>query len=109
MLGRGFPLFDVIADPELPVPPQFRWPLLALVASHGLSFASHYLLGGERLSVSRQALMGRPYGRIVVMHLWLFAGGFHACLHRPRARSGKSRGPARGRERTGALDHWYTS
>jgi len=108
--GGGFALFDVIAAPELLFPPRFWWPLLVLAGSHGLSFLTHYLLGGERLTASQGTLMGRPYGRIVVMHLWLFAGGFlimhwqapmvallalvllktlidassHAYLHRPR-------------------------
>jgi hypothetical protein len=84
-LGCGFPPFDVIADPELLVPPQFRWPLLALAASHGLSFASHYLLGGERLSASRQALTGRPCGRIVVGPVHGITGILRQRCARPRA------------------------
>jgi len=109
--GGGFALFDAIAMPELLFPPRLWWPLLALAASHGLSFVTHYLIGGERLAANNKTLMGRPYGRVVVMHLWLFVGGFlvkewnapmaallalvalktlidagsHAYLHRPRA------------------------
>jgi len=74
--GGGFALFDVIAMPELLFPPRLWWPLLGLAASHGLSFVTHYLIGGERLVANTKTLMGRPYGRIVVMHLWLFVGGF---------------------------------
>jgi hypothetical protein len=74
--GGGFALFDVIAAPELLFPPRFWWPLLGLSVSHGFSFATHYALGGERLTANEGTLMGRPYGRIVAMHLWLFAGGF---------------------------------
>lgn len=74
--GGGFAPFDVIAEPGLLVPPRSSWPLLALVASHGFSFVVHYLRGGERLTATEGTLMGRPYGRIAVMHLWLFAGGF---------------------------------
>lgn len=74
--GGGFALFDVIAAPELLFPRHFRWPLLALFVSHGLSFVTHYVLGGERLTSNQGTLMGRPYGRIVVMHVWLFVGGF---------------------------------
>jgi hypothetical protein len=111
--GGGFALFDVIATPELLFPPHLWWPLIALALSHGLSFVTHYVLGGERLTVNQGTLMGRPYGRIVVMHVWLFVGGFlimhwnapmagllalvllktaidagsHAYLHRPRRRA----------------------
>ena len=74
--GGGFVLFDVIAAPELLFPSRFWWPLLALLVSHGYSFVTHYVLGGERLKANESVLMGRPYGRIVVMHLWLFVGGF---------------------------------
>lgn len=72
----GFAPFDVIAEPSLLFPPRFWWPLLALAVSHGVSFVIHYLRGGERLTATQRTLMGRPYGRIVVMHVWLFAGGF---------------------------------
>lgn len=74
--GGGFALFDVIAEPGLLAPPSLRWPLLALVASHGFSFVRHYLIGGERLRARHRTLMGRPYGRVFVMHLWLFTGAF---------------------------------
>ena len=52
------------------------WPLLPLLVSHGYSFVTHYALGGERLKANEGELMFRPYGRIFVMHLWLFVGGF---------------------------------
>lgn len=74
--GGGFVLFDVIAAPELLFPSRLWWPLLALLLSHGYSFITHYVRGGERLTAKEGALLGRPYGRIFVMHLWLFVGGF---------------------------------
>lgn len=74
--GGGFVLFDVIASPELLFPSRFSWPLVALFVSHGYSFITHYVGGGERLKTNEGMLMGRPYGRIFVMHAWLFLGGF---------------------------------
>ena len=54
--------------------------VLGFVAGHGISYAVHYLgvTGGEaewrRTTVSAE--MGRPYGRIVPMHLGIILGGF---------------------------------
>ncbi len=52
------------------------WPLVPLLVSHGYSFVAHYLVGGERFDANEGVLMFRPYGRIFVMHIWLFLGGF---------------------------------
>jgi hypothetical protein len=49
---------------------------LALVLSHGVSFAFNYLGAGEYRSVQLQALMMRPYGRVMVLHLVILLGGF---------------------------------
>lgn len=48
--------------------------LLALAASHGVSFVVNFL-GGERTTTTPQRLMIAPYPRIVAMHLVLLAGG----------------------------------
>lgn len=62
------------------------WPLLPLLVSHGYSFVTHYVLGGERLQANEGVLMFRPYARIVVMHIWLGLGGFLVKdLHAPMA------------------------
>lgn len=47
----------------------------ALAASHGYSFARNYLGRGEYRRVDIGAMMLRPYGRIVVVHLFIIAGG----------------------------------
>lgn len=52
------------------------WAVAGLAASHGVSFVSNYLLGGERLRASTIQLMQQPYGRIVVLHLAILGGGF---------------------------------
>jgi hypothetical protein len=55
-----------------------REPLLlatagALVASHGYSFWANQLRTGAWRTASAEKLMTRPYGRIVVVHLFIFA------------------------------------
>lgn len=58
----------------------------ALIASHGYSFARNYLGRGEYRNVNAGRLMGRPYGRIVLVHLFVIAGGFLVqALHSPLA------------------------
>jgi len=52
--------------------------VLAMAASHGFSFVHNYLLGGEYRNASLQALMARPYGRVMVLHVTILAGGFLA-------------------------------
>ncbi|MBU8540278.1 DUF6498-containing protein [Falsiroseomonas tokyonensis] len=54
------------------------WPVLGLVASHGLSFALNFWGAGEWRSVAPNALMKQPYGRVVLLHLVIMAGGFIA-------------------------------
>lgn len=61
---------------EIPLVPGAVWALAALGLSHGVSFVQNWLLGGERDGVDPGALMPRPYGRVVVLHLTLIAGGF---------------------------------
>lgn len=73
--GPGLGLSLPIAG-EVPLVPGVGWALAALVLSHGVSFVQHWLLGGERVGVDPGAIMPRPYGRVVVLHLTLIAGGF---------------------------------
>jgi len=48
--------------------------LLALLASHGISFVRHHVVGGERDRLEVGALFLRPYGRVVVTHVAVLAG-----------------------------------
>lgn len=50
--------------------------VVALVVSHGMSFAFNYLAGGERKAAVPSLEMFRPYGRVVVLHLAILGGGF---------------------------------
>ncbi len=54
------------------------WPALSLLASHGVSFVANYLRKGEYRNVSPAELMGRPYGRIIIMQMTILGGGFMA-------------------------------
>lgn len=57
------------------------WPaLLALVLSHGVSFAVNFIAQREYEGASVSALMRAPYGRVVVMHLTIIFGGWMVML-----------------------------
>jgi hypothetical protein len=71
---RGFPgpatFFNEMLEQKL------LWAVLGLFASHAISFAHNYLLGGEYRRAGVQTLMMQPYGRIVVLHITILLGGF---------------------------------
>ncbi|MEM1115963.1 MAG: DUF6498-containing protein [Bacteroidota bacterium] len=71
--GRRF-LLDGATIPEVlhGVPVEG---LVPLVLSHGLSFVMNYLLGGERLVAESAVEMGKPYGRVIVLHVVIIVGG----------------------------------
>ena len=56
--------------------PYMTGALVALFLSHGVSFVRNYLLKGEFASANLLKLMITPYGRMVVMHIAIIAGGF---------------------------------
>jgi hypothetical protein len=56
-------------------PPGMEWPLLALVVSHGVSFMQNFLFGREYATLTLNKVMSQPYGRIVVLHAAIIAGG----------------------------------
>lgn len=58
------------------------WPVIGLVLSHGVSFVSNYLGGGEYRKLAVTDLMGQPYGRVVILHLTLLFGAFIVMLLR---------------------------
>lgn len=69
-------LLNVIRYAYSIIPPQVRLAVLALFISHGVSFVQNYLLKGEYAAAKPDELMGSPYGRVVVMHVAILAGGF---------------------------------
>jgi hypothetical protein len=63
---------------------QLGWAILGLTVSHGVSFVTNYIRGGEYQRVGLQQLMQQPYGRIMVMHFAILFGGFLVmALHSP--------------------------
>ncbi len=73
------PSFGPFAD--LPVLPAYLTvPVLALFASHGVSFVTNYLRRGEDRALTPRELMAQPYGRVVLLHVTILAGGFAAVL-----------------------------
>ena len=69
-------LFNVIRYMYSVIPPQVRFAVLALFISHGVSFVQNYLIKREYATAKPDKLMGSPYGRVVVMHIAILAGGF---------------------------------
>lgn len=53
-------------------------PVAVLAGSHVFSFLWNYLLRGEYRRAELRALMARPYGRVVVLHLAIIFGGIGA-------------------------------
>ncbi|MGB3541929.1 DUF6498-containing protein [Rubrivirga sp.] len=50
--------------------------LVPLIASHGLSFVVNYIVRGERKAATISVEMGKPYGRVVLLHVVILAAGF---------------------------------
>ncbi len=69
-------LFNVTAAVLAFAPAEWIVAFVALFVSHGVSFLVNFLLGPERETATIGALMGAPYGRIVILHIAIIAGGF---------------------------------
>ena len=69
-------LLNVIKQAYSIMSPEMRCALLALFASHGVSFVHNYLIKGEFAKANPQKLMASPYGRVAVMHVAIIAGAF---------------------------------
>lgn len=52
------------------------WPLAVMVTSHAVAFITGFLATGEHRSSTVQGLMGRPYGRVLVLHFTIVFGAF---------------------------------
>ncbi len=69
-------LLNVFREALSIMTPQMRLAVFALFASHGISFVYNYLIKGEYAKTNLGKLMAAPYGRVVVMHVAIIAGGF---------------------------------
>lgn len=56
-------------------PTYWLWGFGAMFMSHGFSFLTNWLLGGERNATDVDQLMIEPYKRIFVMHIVIIFGG----------------------------------
>ena len=56
------------------------WPFLALTASHGVSFVQNFLLEKEYASTTLERQMGKPYARIVLLHVAILAAALPVVL-----------------------------
>lgn len=54
------------------------WPVIGLLLSHGVSFVTNYIGGGEYRRTAPNEAMGQPYSRVFVLHLVIIGGGFVA-------------------------------
>jgi hypothetical protein len=57
------------------ITPGFQMAVIALVASHAVSFVANYIGQGEFRKTRLDDLMISPYGRVVVLHVVVLAGG----------------------------------
>lgn len=79
--GKAYALQDLrVLEPAARAASELGlWlPLAALLASHGFSFFWNYLYRGEFRSAQLPALMAKPYGRVVVLHVAIILGGMAA-------------------------------
>jgi hypothetical protein len=53
-----------------------HWPLIALVLSHGFSFALNFIGKKEYKKINTGNLSTAPYARIIVMHITIVIGAF---------------------------------
>jgi hypothetical protein len=70
----GFPNPEVL----LQIARQYHlfYAAAVLAASHGFSFVWNYIGKGEYRRVTPGKLMGKPYGRVAVLHITIILGGF---------------------------------
>ncbi len=55
---------------------QLYWAVLVLFFSHLVSFIFNYIGKGEYKQAGINALMGQPYGRVVILHVTIIIGAF---------------------------------
>lgn len=63
-------VFNIISEYKL------LYIVLALFLSHGLSFLINYIGKKEYQDTNLKKLMGRPYSRVVILHIVVLVGGF---------------------------------
>ena len=69
-------LLNVIEAVLAQAPTEWIVAFVGLFISHGYSYVTNFLLGGERDRSTVGELMSAPYKRIVILHIAVIAGGF---------------------------------
>lgn len=69
-------LFNVIHELLSHMDAGLALALAGLALSHGVSLVINFLIRGEHRNTNSKKVMFSPYGRIVVLHIALIAGGF---------------------------------
>ncbi len=69
-------LFGIIRQVLAIIPPDMKFAIFILFVSHGISFVNNFIYGGEWKREKVGSLMGKPYTRVMVMHIAIIAGGF---------------------------------
>ena len=72
--GNPFSLVSIV--PHAIRQTRIELAVLSIIASHGISFLTNYLHGGEYRRATLQQLMSQPYSRVVVLHFAILGGGF---------------------------------
>ena len=63
------------AEPFVQTLQELRYPILALILSHGVSFYYHFLETGRFETAKLGDEMGRPYKRMAILHITIIFGG----------------------------------
>lgn len=82
--GQAWPCFlvfvqllvNIIRQVYTIIPVDMKFAVLVLFVSHGVSWVYNYFYRGEREREKIRSLMGKPYARVMVMHITILAGGF---------------------------------
>jgi hypothetical protein len=69
-------LFEVTRRVVAVAPGALLYAVAALFISHGISFALNYIGNREYVGLKTGRIMTAPYGRILVLHIAIIAGGF---------------------------------
>lgn len=80
--GSGFSPFSMplVAIRLATTESAFGVAALSMIVSHGVSFVTNFLGRGEYRRLGPQELMFQPYGRVIVLHMAVLAGGFAVML-----------------------------
>lgn len=77
LFGRNAAHSGAGADQILPAISEnhLLLPILGLAISHGVSYTTNYLRGGEYRRTSPPQLMYQPYLRVIILHVTILGGG----------------------------------